>query len=396
MAFACLFLTIFVMFLQPTSLFPNLENFQPLRNSAILALVLFVLWGKKAKHSFFSSSVNASLCAFAVLQVISSSQLWLVAGWEMFNYWLKIGIVYFLIVKSVVSFKKLIAVILAIVFGIVYLSYYSISKFILFYQAGVRAGGYGWYEGANDIAIILVSVIPLVFCLSHFCKHKLLKYALLCLVAFFTFNLLFTGSRNGLLGLGCVGILSLLLLKSLPGFLRSVLLILLFVAIVTTGIHNVMGRGDIGTGLVGDSSSEDRLVQWSAGVRMLFAKPLFGVGPEQFASAVGEFGGVPNLAAHNTFIQIFAENGVLAGISFCLFIFMPLLFNIKLLKRKQVNSDKEWAVESYQYVSIALIGFLVCALFSNRNQFYILFVLVGLLVAIKENMLFFNESSIKA
>jgi O-antigen ligase len=129
---------------------------------------------------------------------------------------------------------------------------------------------------------------------------------------------------------------------------------------------------------------------------MLFAKPLFGVGPEQFASAVGEFGGVPNLAAHNTFIQIFAENGVLAGISFCLFIFMPLLFNIKLLKRKQVNSDKEWAVESYQYVSIALIGFLVCALFSNRNQFYILFVLVGLLVAIKENMLFFNESSIKA
>jgi len=381
MAFFLLCISIFIMFLQPTAIFPWLEPYQPLRNSAILALVAYIFCGKKSNVSFFKNKINILFLLFIVTQIVSAAQIWLTGAWEIFNSWLKMGIIYFLIVKSVTNEKKVIFLTLSIVLGICYLSYYSISNFVVHYIPGIRVGGFGWYEGSNDLSIILVSVIPLALLIANSIRSTILRYLFILLAGVLAFNVLFTGSRNGLLGLFIVGTISLLFFKKVPVFLKFMLMGIFLFAIITVGFTNILHRSDLSTGFIGDSSSEDRLDQWKTGLHMLRQKPLLGIGPGEFASRAADYGGIRGLAPHNTLIQVFAETGLLGGIVFSLFSFLPL-FELRQLKEKNVN-----AVNIYKFLFSALTGFWVCAFFSNRYEFYILYVLVALLVAVRSNLI---------
>jgi O-antigen ligase len=383
MAFFALCASIFVMFLQPVYIWPKLDPLQPLKNSAIIAMVAYLFAGRKSGKPFLPQKVNSFFLLFAAMQVVSSSKLSLMGGWETFNLWFRIGIVYFLIVKSATDEKRLKCVILAVIAGIFYLAYFSYSRFIINYIPGTRAGGFGWYENPNDLAIILISVVPLTLLLANSARTAVVKYSFALITAFFAFDILFTGSRGGLLGLAAVGALSLLVSAKMPTIVRTAL-ICLFGAVATVGMTNVLSRGV--SGLRGDDSAEDRITQWKAGFRMLMDNPLFGVGRDEFASRVGEYGGVRGLAPHNTIVQVFGETGIIGGVFFTLFCFYPLWFNRE-LSRNPRYSRASSSVRFYRFVSIALGGFWVCAFFSNRYQFYILYVLVALLVAVKTNVM---------
>jgi len=385
MAFFFLCVTIFIMFFQPAAVFPMLERYQPLRNSALIAFVAYLLSKKQGTPNFFKERVNIFFFLFILFQTASSFVLWFWAGVETFNLWLRMGLVYYLVTKSVTSTKRLIWLVMMIITGISYLSYYSISTFIVKYMPGVRAGGFGWYEGSNDIAIILVASIPLVLILVNSTKRFILKYLFLSIAAMFAFNILFTGSRNGLLGLLVVGVLSMLLSKRFSHPIRFVIIVILIVFVFTTGLTNVLYREDL-QGLSGDASSENRLEQWKAGLRMVKHNPFFGVGREEFTTYVEQYGGIKGLLPHNTLIQVFAESGIPAGICFCLFSFMPFINIRKIFKRKN-EYGKESLDLYYLFVAVSLAGFWVCAFFSNRYQFYILYVLVALAVSIQNNLI---------
>jgi len=104
------------------------------------------------------------------MQVLSASAVWISVGIEIFNLWLRMGLVYFLITQSVDNEAKVKGIAATIVLAIVYLSYYSISSFVVGYLPGVRAAGFGWYENPNDIAIILVTAIPLALLVANTAK----------------------------------------------------------------------------------------------------------------------------------------------------------------------------------------------------------------------------------
>ena len=371
MAFFLLCLTLFTMFFLPTYFFPWLEPYQPLRNFAILALVTFTFSGKKSQTPFFSNKINVLFMVFVFTQILSAAQLWLTGAFEIFNFWLKIGICYYLVVKSAISVNKIIAICFSIVSGILYVSYFSISTFIINYSPGMRAGGFGWYEGANDIAIIFVSVIPLMLLVANATRSIVVR-------------VLFTGSRNGLLGLLTVGALSLIFFKKVPSFVRFFLIGVLFISVFTVGYTNVMQRSDLSTGITGDASSENRFDQWRASLRMLKSKPLLGIGPGELPSRALEYGGVKGMAAHNSLLQVFAETGLLGGIAYSLFCFLPL---VELRRLKKTSEMSDVGINMYKFIFSSLIGFWVCAFFSNRYQYYILYILVALLVAIKDNLI---------
>ena len=52
-----LYLTIFIMFFQPAAVWPALEVYQPLRNSAILALLAYMFSQKRSAAPFFAENV---------------------------------------------------------------------------------------------------------------------------------------------------------------------------------------------------------------------------------------------------------------------------------------------------------------------------------------------------
>ncbi len=379
MAFALLWLTVFIMFFQPTTVFPVLLPYSPLKYTALVALLAYIAAGPQNKSyiPFLSEKINKYFLLFILMQILSASRLWIMFGLDSVNFWLRYGIVYFLIVKSATNTGRIQSIAIAIVLAIAYLSYYSLSKFVMAYEPGMRARGFGWYENSNDLSVILVSVIPLAYMLFETTTSILKKCFYFALTVIFAFNILFTGSRNGLLGLFTVGMLSIIL-SNISKTLRLGLIIVLCSSILGIGLVTVLARDDL-SGLSGDKSSEHRIEQWRACGRMVKAHPLLGVGPFQAVSEMKNYGGIRGLPPHNTIVQVFAETGIPGGIFFILFGLSPLAAFFK--KIKDYISAENIEVVLYKYFSVSLTGFWVCAFFSNRVRGYQLYVLVALIVA---------------
>jgi len=157
-------------------------------------------------------NVNRFFLVFVIMQVLSASAVWISGGLEIFNLWLRMGLVYFLITQSVDNEAKVKGIAATIVLAVVYLSYYSISSFVVGYLPGVRAAGFGWYENPNDIAI----AIPLALLVANTAKAMPTRILFMAIAAMFAFNIMFTGSRNGMLGLLAVGALSIYFSERVP------------------------------------------------------------------------------------------------------------------------------------------------------------------------------------
>ena len=368
------------MFFQPTVVFPVLLPYSPLKYTALAALIAYIIAGNKNKSevSFFSNSTNKYFVLFILMQVLSASSLWVVYGIDVVNLWLRYGIVYFLIIKLGTTTSKIKMMVVAMVFAIAYLSYYSLSNFVITYVPGVRAGGFGWYENSNDLSVILVSIIPLAYLLFETAFGIVTKGFYFILTMTFAFNLLFTGSRNGLLGLFTVGMLSIIL-SNISRTFRLLLVVLLCSSILGVGLVTVLARDDL-SGLSGDASSESRLEQWAACRKMIKTHPFLGVGPGEVPGEMRNYGGIRGLAPHNTILLAFAETGIPGGIFFILFGIFPLVTFLKNIR--QYLSIKTTEFIFYKYFCISLAGFWVCAFFSNRVKGYQLYVLVALIVAI--------------
>lgn len=373
MAFALLWVTVFIMFFQPVSVWPELAPYQPLRNTAIAALLAFVFSGRAAgARPFLSEPTNRYFLMFAFAQVVSAFvMIWSGSAIEMFNLWLRMGIVYYLITQLALTEYRMRAIMAAIVLGVIYLSYYSLSTFVTNYAPGMRVGGFGWFENSNDLAMILAPCVALCILLSDN-KRFMLKLFFLVVAGMFSFNVLFTGSRNGLLGLAVAGGLSLYVSKTFPRAVKGVLFVMLFGAMLTVGLKSVLSRADLAGSLSGDDSSEYRIEQWKACIRMAVKNPVFGIGPGEFPYVAEEYEGIHGLMPHNTILQVFAESGFLGGISFVLFAFSHMYS-----QRKRIFSGT--AVS--KHITISLLGFWVCAIFGNRYYAYLPYVLLPLLIA---------------
>ncbi len=380
MSYSLLFITVFIMFFQPTAVFPELIPYQPLRNIALIALLVYLISRKKNPIQFFSIPENRFFFLFVVVQVVSAATIWLTGGYEVFIEWLKIGIVYFLIVKICTTEGKIKWLAVAIIAGIAYLSYYSITSYTVSSSQGLRAWGYGWYDAANDIALIMVVTIPLCLLVSELSKG-FMGLIFLIFAAVFGYNILITGSRNGLLGLAGVGFLSLASYTKIGKYFKIIITAIMIIMIISVGIATVLQRPDL-TGLAGDDSSLNRITQWKAGLRMILAHPLFGVGPNAFGDRAAEFGGIRGLLLHNTIIQAFAETGIPGGLFFILFGFFPLKKSYDYFIKGKIYSSKiSGYILAYKYLSISLVGFWICAVFSNRIMGYTLYVITALMIA---------------
>jgi O-antigen ligase len=271
-----------------------------------------------------------------------------------------------------------------IVLAIVYLSYYSLSQYFFSMVPAIRVGGFGLYENPNDLSIILVTSIPLALLVANSSKSSFVRYLFVCIAGLYAFNILFTGSRNGLLGLLSVGAMGLLMVKKMNKPFKYLLIAVLAGAIFTVGKTHVLSRNDL-TALSGDESSESRLEQWRAGLKMLSERPVLGIGPFQFSDEAENYGGIKGMEAHNTLLQVFSETGLAGGIVFSLFTFYPFYRGWLLMKDGRFAGSQGLA--NYKFLMASLAGFWVCAVFTNRYHFYSLYILVGLLVSSRQALL---------
>jgi len=124
-----------------------------------------------------------------------------------------------------------------------------------------------------------------------------------------------------------------------------------------------------------ERSASTRIEAWDAAIGMIKAHPITGVGFASFGQAFPSFSDKEPRVAHNTFFQIAAEWGVLAGIAY-------LILMLSTINRLRIaaNALRAATTPEARFLSfmaeacfLGLIGFLVCALFLSLQQFELLY-----------------------
>jgi hypothetical protein len=164
-----------------------------------------------------------------------------------------------------------------------------------------RMCGTGIFNDPNDLALVLITSIPMCLCWLTDPSKKLTRPFWLGLLLLFGYALMLTYSRGGFLAL-LAGLGTLFFLKF--GSKKTILLGLLCLPalfIVFAGRMTSISA-DEGTG-------QTRIQLWSDGLYIFRMSPLFGIGMDnytQFSSHV----------AHHSFIHCFTELGLIGGTLF--------------------------------------------------------------------------------
>jgi O-antigen ligase len=127
---------------------------------------------------------------------------------------------------------------------------------------------------------------------------------------------------------------------------------------------------------VEEASAYGRVDAWYEGLQMFTSNPLFGVGANQFSDH--HF-----LTAHNSFVLVLAETGIVGftvWVAFLAYCFRMLLA----LLRQPLGTDGAGLLVDDRRIASALLlslaGTMVCAFFLSRTYIVIIYVLAAMIV----------------
>jgi O-antigen ligase len=127
-----------------------------------------------------------------------------------------------------------------------------------------------------------------------------------------------------------------------------------------------------------ETSAATRLQAWSAASGMIADHPLTGVGLASFGPAFPDYSDNKPREAHNTFFQITAESGVLAGSMYILIVTSAILAlrrNGSRLRKEQAEGKPDALYLINEATLVALCGLVVCSLFLSLQMFEIFYCL---------------------
>lgn len=243
----------------------------------------------------------------------------------------------------------------------------------------------------NDMALIIVVALPFVaFFISE--NKGLKRLALILTIPLLLYAFVATASRGGFIGLVVVSGLILFKGSGKKKLMPKVMfLVPLGMILIHTATPEFWDR--MSTIWFGDDynlhSEFGRKHIWKRGVVMMFNNPLFGVGPGCFDTAMGllyskTLGGMAwRFTAHNSFVLVGAELGVLA-----LLLFVALFYrNIRSLRRVQKEARRNTELARYIWLAnsleVGLWGFVVCGFFLSQAYHATPYFLIALAVAFR-------------
>jgi len=187
----------------------------------------------------------------------------------------------------------------------------------------------------------------------------------------------FTFSRGGMIGLATV--LLLLALNAKRKFLAFLILGVIITIFMTYMPYYFQEKLELKEENP-VTSTYRRILLLKGGWRMFLDKPLTGVGVGNFYWNTGKYAGVSAGYAHDMYIEVAAELG-LVGI----FLFMGIIFLTLRDLRKITKMVKSTSLKNYaQGLYVGLIGFLVSALFLHAEYEKFLWLFIFLTICLKK------------
>lgn len=383
--------------LRPGELIPAIDPLHVERLVGLLALgSLFLAQLLVDGRIRIDKSKQSRLMLFLILTVAVSvpTSFWIPQAVGGLIDFLKIGVFYILVVHLVDRRSRLRIFLWIYCGSIVYDAIQSVFDYfhgdILHAQGIDRAIGRTGGVGANELGATMAATIPLflLWAMRKGSGRWRLLYAAIFVLLLMTLAL--TGSRSALLGfLASMGYVWWHSKNKLAFGVLAIMLLGLGVAALP---EQYKGRYDtIITSAEStenlDDSSKLRLIIWGAGLRMMAARPLTGVGIHCYGIANGMEFSPPGhrnwMEAHSLYIQVPAEIGFLGALAFFLFV-AELLRSNRRLARRLVEEEEDWSFEEVLLNGIfaAILALLVSGVFGHSLDRRTWYLYAGLVVAV--------------
>lgn len=235
----------------------------------------------------------------------------------------------------------------------------------------------GIFNDPNDLGMLFVTCLPMSFYLSlrgglmglrrlfWLAVAGVLLYGIYLtdsrgtMLALVVLLGVYVWQRRGLVTAGVLGVAALAVLMALPSRMQEL--------------------------DVGEASAQGRVESWYEGLHMFLSRPLLGIGADGYSDMY-------NLTAHNSFVLVLAETGVigftiwLAFIGYCFRMMLAVLRQQRDAGDIGDMDDAGDAVEWHEDRAIALTlllslsGFFAAAFFLSRSYVVVLYLLTALVV----------------
>jgi O-antigen ligase len=248
---------------------------------------------------------------------------------------------------------------------------------------GYRVAGHGLgiFGNSNDMALYLVTMVPIAITFLLRAKSIAVKAIFAATTLLMISAIMFTYSRGGFLGLvAALGFLGWRLgNRHRAQILAGGFLLLIAFLVLSPGGYGVRLASIVFPSLDLKGSADVRRGDLTRSLYVALRHPLFGIGMGNYASQMSFTG----LVTHNSYTQVAAEMGLAALYCYTMFIVRPL--------RKLGSIAREtFAARSkspFHYLAVglqaSLIGYMVCSFFASVAYLWYVFYLVGYAVCLR-------------
>jgi O-antigen ligase len=165
-----------------------------------------------------------------------------------------------------------------------------------------RVRGSGIFGDPNDLAMALIIILPFLLSMAvgtgGGLARRLLGAGMLSAVVY---AIALTQSRGGVMGMGA--------LLAVQAYRRHGKYVSMLLVVLMIGAFVGLSSGRVGDIDASEESAQGRIQAWSAGLQMLRSNPILGVG-------FGGFLDNHERVAHNTYVHVLAETGLVGGYFF--------------------------------------------------------------------------------
>ena len=403
--FVCLFIFSIVLFLRPYELIPALSSFTSMAFwVGIVTLVVFFVTQVAVDGNLTARPREVNMVLLFGLAALLSVPFAIdpAEAWKEFNDIVIKTLLIFLVIVNVVRTEWRVRLLWFLVLGVsIYLSINVISD----YQAGVfkigaaetntqRVEGVikGLFDNSNDLALHLVTMIPIAFALGIEKKGLTRKLVYFPITLLMVAAVIITFSRGGFIGLIAM---TLVLARKLSrrnktAALATVVLgVIFFLAVAPASYSGRLATiFDSASDITGSSSQRTQVLKRSILVALRY--PLFGVGIGNFHHKSFQ-----ELGTHNAYTQVAAETGIPAMIAYIIFLVHPLR-KLRLIEREMFERNE---TSRFYYLTIglqaSLVGFMVASFFAAVAYQWYIYYLVGYAIALRRIYYLEQEQKLK-
>jgi O-antigen ligase len=386
-SYAGLFLFTVVLYFRPYELFTALRSLTSLAFwSGIFTLAAFLPSQLATEGNLTARPREVNLLLLFCLAALISIPLAINPGeaWGTFSEFLRPVMIFIVMINVVRTERRLKGILFLTLAVSVVLSVGAISDYRMarFSVEGYRVAGIigNLFGNPNDMALHLVTVIPLAVALSFTSRNFVFKILYAVCALLMIIGSMLTFSRAGFLGLVCAGGV---IAWKMGRKNRAAVVVLTLVCLATVIVFAPEGYTNRLDSIV--NHSRDAFGSAGARTNLLFrsikvaiANPVFGVGMGNFhIVSIGE------LVSHNAYTQVAAEMGVAAMVIYIMFILSPF----RGLRAIEKETFDERRASHFYYLAIglqaSLAAYMVSSFFASVAYQWYIYYLVGYSVCLR-------------